>query len=223
MPKNIVLSWSGGKDSALALYKLQKKGKYKIVKLLTTITKGYLRVSIHGIRYELLLQQCRSLGFNLESIFIAKDETNKNYSIKMRNFLRKCKNKDIWGVSFGDIFLEEVRKYRLKHLYLLGMQGIFPLWKRDTLEVANNFIDLGFKAIVICVDSKSLDKRFIGRCFNRSFLADLPSNVDPCGENGEFHTFVFEGPMFKYPIKYNKGKVVFRDSRFYYLDLIPIR
>ena len=170
----------------------------------------------------MLQQQCQSLGYNLESVFLVKNETKEDYSIKMRNFLTKYKNNGIWGVGFGDIFLEEIRKYRLEHLSLLNMQGVFPLWKRNTLEIANSFIDLGFKAIVVCVDSKFLNKKFIGRRFDHNFLADLPANIDPCGENGEFHTFVSEGPVFKYPIKYKKGRVIFRDSRFYYCDLIPV-
>ncbi|MGB8780363.1 MAG: diphthine--ammonia ligase [Candidatus Bathyarchaeia archaeon] len=220
--EKVILSWSGGKDSALALYEIQKTDSYKILGLLTTLTKDYDRISIHGVRRTLLEKQADSLGFPLEKVLISKSASIKEYEFKMSEILSKYLTVGFSSVVFGDIFLEDVRKYREDYLSKMGMRGIFPLWKRDTHELAHAFIDLGFKAIVTCVDLNVLDKRFAGRIFNEQFLSDLPSSVDPCGENGEFHSFVYDGPIFQEQISHEIGEAVLRENRFYYCDLIPL-
>ncbi len=222
MKEKIVLSWSGGKDCALTLYELLKSEKYKIISLLTTITEDYNRISMHGVRNVLLQQQVESLGVPIEKILLSKKSSNEEYEAKMRRSLNKFLKKSEFSVAFGDIFLEDLRKYREDKLSLLGIKGIFPLWKKDTLQLANKFIDLGFKAIITCVDTKFLEKEFIGREFNQQFLSELPSNVDFCGENGEFHSFVYDGPIFKKKIEFLRGEIVLRENRYYYCDLCPI-
>jgi len=218
--EKVILSWSGGKDSAIALYEILKSGKYEIVSLLTTITEDYDRVSLHGVPRTLVEQQAHSLGLPLEEVFISKSSSNEEYNSKMNETLIKFKQDGISQVVFGDIFLEWVKKYREDNLSKLGMKGIFPIWGRDTTELTRSFITLGFQAIVTCVNSKVLDKRFVGRTLDKHFLAELPSNVDPGGENGEFHSFVFDGPIFKEKIAYALGESVQRDS-FYFCDLLP--
>jgi uncharacterized protein (TIGR00290 family) len=217
----VIFSWSGGKDSAMALFKIKKAKCYEIKALLTTMTKGFDRISMHGVRKKLLEQQAESLDIPIEKIYITKTESNKSYEAKLKAKLMDYKNHGISSVVIGDIFLEDLRKHREKKLSQIDMKGIFPLWKIDTKKLADSFIDSGFKAIVTCVDSKSLDKKYAGRIFDRQFLSDLPSGVDPCGENGEFHSFVFDGPIFREKIKFDIGEIVLRENRFYFCDLVP--
>jgi len=221
MKEKVILSWSGGKDSALALYELEKTESYEIAALLTTVTQEYDRISMHGVQRILLERQAESLGFPLEKVFISKDSSNEDYESKMREVLAKYLTAGVCSAVFGDIFLEDLRRHREDNLSKMGMKGIFPIWKRDTRELAHTFIDLGFSAVITCVDSSVLDKTFIGRAFDESFLSQLPSTVDPCGENGEFHSFVYDGPIFREPILHTKGEVVLRENRFYYCDLTP--
>jgi len=221
MGEKVVVAWSGGKDSALALYEILKTNRYEVLELLTTVTKDYDRISIHGVRRVLLEQQARSLGFPLEKMFVSKGVSDAEYESILLKSLNGPRTNGVFSVVFGDIFLEDVRKYREGILSKVGLKGIFPLWKRDTRQLARTFIDLGFKAVITCVDSKSLGKDFVGREFDRQFLADLPSNVDPCGENGEFHSFVYDGPIFSERIFFTKGEIVLRENRFYYCDLVP--
>lgn len=222
MKQKILLSWSGGKDSALALQHLQNNGNIEIIALLTTVTEDYDRISLHGVRSELLVQQAKCLGYPLEKVTISKTTSNEEYDSKMQEILEKYLALGVSTVVFGDIFLEDVRKYREENLSKIGMKGIFPLWGRDTTELANMFINSGFKAIVTCVDSNILPKEFVGRVIDKQFLSDLPSNVDPSGENGEFHSFVYDGPIFKNKIFYRIGNVVLRDDRFYFCDLLTV-
>ncbi len=221
MKEKVLLSWSGGKDSALALYELKKAGNCEIVALLTTISQDYDRISMHGVRRVLLEQQAESLGLPLEKVFISKETCNKDYESKMREVLAKYLAYGVRSAVFGDIFLEDLRKHREENLSKIGMKGIFPLWKRNTAELAHTFINLGFKAVVSCVDSNVLDKRFVGRAFDKQFLSELPSNVDRSGENGEFHSFVYDGPIFQEKISYELGEIVLKENRFYYCDLTP--
>ena len=221
MGEKVVVAWSGGKDSALALYEILKTNRYEVLELLTTVTQDYDRISIHGVRRVLLEQQARSLGFPLEKMFVSKGVSDAEYESILLKSLNGHRTNGVFSVVFGDIFLEDVRKYREGILSKVGMKGIFPLWKRDTRQLARAFVDLGFKAVITCVDSKSLGKDFVGREFDRQFLADLPFNVDPCGENGEFHSFVYDGPIFSERIFFTKGEIVLRESRFYYCDLVP--
>ena len=221
MREQVVLTWSGGKDSALAFYYLKNSRHYQIRYLLTTITKDYNRISMHGVRSILLDRQAKSLGLPLEKVFIAKNSSDEEYGKNMKEKLLYFQAQGISSVAFSDLFLEDIRQYREKNLSKVTMQGTFPLWKKDTRELANHFIELGFKAVIVCVDSQKLDKKFAGRYFDRRFLADLPPTVDPCGENGEFHSFVFDGPIFKKPIPFKIGDIVLREKRFYFFDLIP--
>jgi len=221
MPEKVLFTWSGGKDSAMALYELQNDSAYEVSALLTTVTEKYDRVSMHGVRRILLEEQSESLGLPLEKIFISEKSSNEEYEAKMKEKLTFFKNQRILSVVFGDIFLGDLRKYREENLAKIGMKTVFPIWKRDTTELANKFIDSGFKAVITCVDTNVLDKTFAGRIFDKQFLSDLPPSVDHCGENGEFHSFVFEGPIFKKKISFKIGETVLRDNRFCFCDLIP--
>jgi uncharacterized protein (TIGR00290 family) len=222
MVERALFTWSGGKDSVMALYEVQKVGNYEISALLTTVTKDYDRISMHGVRRSLLEQQADSLGYPLEQVLISKDASNEEYEAKMKEILGKYLKASIPTVVFGDIFLEDIRKYREENLCDIGMKAVFPIWKRNTAELAHTFVDLGFKAVVTCVDSEFLGKAFVGRLFDERFLCELPSNVDPCGENGEFHSFVYGGPLFRENLSFKLGDVVLRDNRFYFCDLIPL-
>ena len=217
-----LLSWSSGKDSARALHEIRETGQVEIVALLTTVTSDYDRISMHGVRRVLLEQQADALGLPLEEVFISANTSNEEYGAKMQALLERYAQVDVSAVVFGDIFLEDVRRYREEKLAQVGMRGLFPLWGKDTGELARAFIDLGFQAVTTCVDSHLLDRTFVGRDIDEQFLADLPPNVDPCGENGAFHSFVYNGPVFRKAIAYAKGEVVLRDNRFYYCDLLPV-
>jgi len=220
--EKILFTWSGGKDSALALYELQKSRQFEIAALITTVTTDYDRISMHGVRNVLLKQQVESLGLPLETIQISKESSNQEYEAKISDIFKLYREKGVSSVAFGDIFLEDIRKYREDNLAKVGLKGLFPLWKRDTEELAFKFIELGFKAVISCVDSEFLDRSFAGRAFDKKFLSELPENVDPCGENGEFHSFVFDGPIFRDKILYEEGNIVLRNNRFYYCDLLPV-
>jgi len=220
MMEKVVLAWSGGKDSALSLYEVQQNGKYEVVSLLTTINEYYDRVSMHGVRRTLVEQQAYSLGLPLEKVVVSRHCSNEEYDTKIRRTLAEFKKDGINRVVFGDIFLEWVREYRKGNLAKVGMEGIFPMWGRDTTELARSFVTLGFQAVITCVDTKSLDETYLGRTFDKQFLAGLPPGVDPAGENGEFHSFVYDGPIFKERIAYIMGESVLRNS-FYFRDLLP--
>ena len=219
--EKVIFSWSGGKDSALALYEIQKSQEYEVITLLTTITEDYDRISMHGVRRTLLEQQAHSLGLPLEKLFITKGSSNEEYEDKLVGILTRFNEAGISSVVFGDIFLEDIRKYREGNLSKIGMKGVFPLWKRDSGELVRKFIYLGFKSIVTCIDSKVIDKSFLGRVIDERFLAELPPKIDPNGENGEFHSFVSDGPIFTEGIPYTVGEVVQRDS-YYFCDLLPL-
>jgi len=220
MTKPLVVSWSGGKDSTLALNEILNNTDYEVCSLITTVTVVYDRISIHGVRNELLEQQVQSIGLPLHKVSIPKDSTNEQYEKALTDVLLKFKNEGIDEVVFGDIFLEDVKKYRDELLDKLNMKGVYPIWKKDSKELARKFIELGFKAVTTCIDSQQIDKKFVGREYDSEFLNDLPKSADPCGENGEFHTFVYDGPLFDKKIDFTKGEIVFRDDRFYYCDLI---
>jgi uncharacterized protein (TIGR00290 family) len=222
MKEKVILSWSGGKDAALALHELQRSKEYEILALLTTVTEEYDRISMHGVRRVLLERQAESLGLPLENVLISKNTSDEEYDRKMREVLQKYLATGVSCVAFGDVFLQDVRNYREENLSKIGMKGVFPLWQSDTTKLAHTFINLGFEAVITCVDSKVLDRRFVGRAFDERFLSELPSGVDPCGENGEFHSFVYAGPIFRKRILHKRGEVVLRDGRFYYCDLIPV-
>jgi len=222
MPDKILFSWSGGKDSALALHSLKNWREIEIVALLTTVTADYDRISMHGVRKELLEKQVESIGLTLEKIIISKKSSNEEYEEKMKATLLKYRDAGVNTIAFGDIFLEDLKKYREENLAKIGMKGIFPLWKQDSYILAKTFIGLEFKAVLTCVDSKQLDGNFCGREYDTSLLNDLPKGVDPCGENGEFHSFVYDGPIFKNEIPFARGDIVVRENQFYFCDLVRV-
>ena len=219
MPEPILFCWSGGKDSAMALYALLQQ-QLRVAALLTTVTQGYDRISMHGVRRELLARQAASIGLPLHEVLIPPQCVNPIYEARMEQALRCFYEQGVRKVAFGDIFLEDLRAYREKNLARIGMTALFPIWKRDTRELIRSFHAARFRAIAACVDPKVLDRSFAGRDLDASFFRDLPPRVDPCGENGEFHTFVFDGPFFRWPIPVRTGEIVHREG-FVFCDLIP--
>jgi uncharacterized protein (TIGR00290 family) len=218
----VVLSWSGGKDSSLALHVLRADPAVTVVGLLTTVTADYDRISMHGVRRSLLEKQAAAVKLPLHVVEIAAGSANDSYEQRMHFALAGLRSSGAETVAFGDIFLEDVRRFREEMTQRLGMSAIFPLWGRDTAELALEFFDLGFRAVTTCVDTQQLDASFAGRWFDASFLRDLPPAVDPCGENGEFHTFVTEGPVLAHPVPIRLGELQLRDDRFQYCDLLPV-
>ncbi|MFA9189522.1 diphthine--ammonia ligase [Flavobacterium magnesitis] len=241
--KKALFNWSSGKDSALALYKILQNPEFEINCLLTSVNQQFQRISMHGVRVELLEQQAESIGIPLEIMQIPEMPTMEVYEDVMQQTLEKLKNRGITHSVFGDIFLEDLRKYREDKLATMGFKGVFPIWKIPTHNLIQEFIALGFKTIVVCVNERYLDKSFVGRIIDQQFIDDLPENVDVCGENGEFHTFSFDGPIFSKPIDFEIGEIVYRkyekpkqdssntacdtndstayDYGFWYCDLIP--
>jgi uncharacterized protein (TIGR00290 family) len=220
MPQKILLAWSGGKDSAMALHELRRMPDIDIVGLLTTVTEGYDRISMHGVRRSLLEDQAESLGLALERVDIPPDCPNQVYECRMQEVLERLKGRGVETVAFGDLFLEEIRHYRETNLAKVGMCGIFPIWGRNTRDLLGDFLALGFKGVVVCVDTQHVPASLAGRMIDAAFLRDLPPDADPCGENGEFHTFVFDGPLFSRPVDFEIGEIVVRD-RFGFCDLVP--
>ena len=201
MPEKILLSWSGGKDSAMALAEILKGQHYEVAALMTTVTRDYNRISMHGVRHTLLELQAKSLGLQLEEVFITKNASNEEYESNMTKVLAKYQDSGVSSVVFGDIFLEDLRKYR-----------------EDMLGSVN--IASGFKAITTCVDTTVLGEHLVGREIDETFLLELPVGADPCGENGEYHSFVYDGPIFNRRIPISLGEKVLRENRFYYCDLV---
>jgi uncharacterized protein (TIGR00290 family) len=220
MCEPILFCWSGGKDSAMALHAVLQRPDFRVVALLTTVSETYERISMHGVRRELLVQQAQSIGLPLHEVHIPPQCVNPIYEARMEEALRRYCAEGVRTVAFGDIFLEDLRAYREKNLARIGMTAFFPIWKRDTRELIRGFHAARFRAIAACIDPRVLDRSFAGRELDESFFRDLPAGVDPCGENGEFHTFVFDGPIFRKPISVRAGEVVERDS-FIYCDLLP--
>jgi uncharacterized protein (TIGR00290 family) len=220
MPEPILFCWSGGKNSTMALHMLLQQKQYRVVALLTTVTEGYDRIAMHGVRRGLLQRQAESLRLPLHEVCIPPQFVNPIYEARMEEALRLFYGQGVRTVAFGDIFLEDLRVYREENLARIGMTALFPIWKRDTHELIRYFHEQRFRAIAACVDSKVLDPSFAGRELDESFFRDLPPHADPCGENGEFHTFVFDGPIFQSPIPVRTGDVVNRDG-FVFCDLLP--
>lgn len=216
----IILGWSGGKDSSLALHKIREEGRYEVISLLTTCTSGFRRISMHGVRCSLLNKQADALGIPSKKVYIPQDCDNSSYERIMQKALLEFKAKGIHTVAFGDLFLEDIRAYRERLLSEINMSAIYPIWGADTRELAIKFIQLGFLATLVCVNPLLLDPSFAGQQLDSALLDRLPAGVDPCGENGEFHTFVHDGPIFNHPINCSPGKVVKR-GQFYFSDLLP--
>lgn len=208
MKPKALFNWSSGKDSALALYKTIQEDQYEIVTLLTSINEEFQRISMHGVHVSLLEQQASLLDIPLKKMELPKEPSMEEYQSIMNATMAEIKAQGITHSIFGDIFLEDLRQYREKQLNTIGMQAVFPLWKQSTYSLIQEFLKLGFKTIVTCVNGSYLDKSFAGRIIDQQFLDDLPENVDPCGENGEFHTFTFDGPIFKSPVEFEIGETV---------------
>jgi uncharacterized protein (TIGR00290 family) len=204
----------------MALHALLRDPQFEVVALLTTVTEGYDRISMHGVRRELLRRQAESIGLPVEEVCIPPQCTNPVYEARMAEAVLRFRDRGVSHFAFGDIFLEDLRAYRETKLLQADMTALFPLWKIDTHELAERFLKDGFHAVAVCVDPRKLDKSFAGRELDAAFFRDLPAGVDPCGENGEFHTFVFDGPIFRSPIPVHIGEVVERDS-FVFCDLLP--
>jgi uncharacterized protein (TIGR00290 family) len=210
MKEKVVFCWSGGKDSALALYKLLQTGCYDVVSLLTTCNEHFQRVSMHGVRVDLLEKQAAALELPLEKMFVSQRSSNEEYLQKLTEHLLAYKARGIASFVFGDIFLEDLKRWREENLARLGLRGLFPIWKRDSRELIREFIALGFGSVVCCVNDAYLDQTALGRNIDAEFINSLPSDVDPCGENGEFHSFAFAGPIFKRPLPIKVGEKVYR-------------
>jgi len=228
MSKNIsIFNWSGGKDSTLALHHILQDPNFDVRYLLTTVNEAYNRVSMHGVRESLLIEQADSLGIPLYQIRLPESPDMAAYEESMNKHLMLLKAQDITYSIFGDLFLEDLKVYRETKLSEIGLKAEFPLWKRNTTEVLKEFISLGYKTIVVCAQQGLED--FCGRIIDDRFIEDLPAGIDPCGENGEFHTFVFDGPIFKKPIGFTLGEKVFKTypspegegvRGYWYIDLI---
>jgi len=220
MKQQVAFCWSGGKDSALALFELQQSADYEVVALLTTLTRDFNRISMHGVRRELLHRQAQAIGLPLDEVWIPQGASNAEYEAQMGEQLAIYGSAGINHVAFGDIFLEDLRLYREQNLAPLGLTALFPIWKRDTGELIDSFLMRGFRSITCCIDTRKLDDSFVGREIDRRFLSELPAGVDPCGENGEFHSYTCAGPLFDRDISVRTGETLRRDS-FLFCDLLP--
>lgn len=209
--KKAIFNWSGGKDSSLCLHKVLQQKEWEIISLLTSVNSQHQRVSMHGVRVSLLEKQAESLQLPLYQLQIPEMPSMSLYNELMEKTLGEFKNRGVESAVFGDIFLEDLREYREEQLSKIDLKASFPLWKIPTKDLMNEFLDLGFKAVIVCVNEKYLDQSFIGRELDRNFINDLPANVDVCGENGEYHSFVYDGPIFKNPVKFRLGEVVYRN------------
>lgn len=247
LKEKVIFNWSGGKDSAFCLHKVLQDQRYEIMCLLTTVSQPFQRISMHGVRVELLDLQQERIGLPLLKVQIPEMPTMDVYDNTMKSTLLNLIDQGVTASVFGDIFLEDLRKYREDKLAELNLVGLFPLWKIPTRKLMLDFIAAGFKAITTCVNDKYLDKSFVGRIIDEAFLNDLPDDVDPCGENGEYHSFVFDAPFFSKPIEFEKGEIVYRkytspapgdlsnddpsigenedtpfNNGFWYCDLVPV-
>ncbi len=219
MKERIVISFSGGKDSTLAMNRLIKEGKWEIDSLLTTVTDDYSRISMHGVREEFLEKQADSLGVKLRKVRIPSICSNQLYQQKMGEAVEQIKKEGIRYIMFGDIHLKDVKEYREKMLEGTGVTPIFPIWGEKPVDIINEYFAEGFRTRVTCVDSEQLDPMFVGREIDQDFIDEYPRSADICGENGEYHTFVFDGPIFTYPIEHTLGEKRIADERFYYVDI----
>ena len=216
----VLVSWSSGKDSAWMLHLLRQQPELEVVGLLTTINQAFDRVAMHAVRRRLLEAQARAAGLELWDVPLPWPCSNEEYEERMDSVIARAKSEGIKHVAFGDLFLEDIRRYRIEKLAGTGVDPIFPLWEQPTGSLARQMIAGGLKAVLTCVDPKQMDRRFVGRSFDPSFLAELPSAVDPCGENGEFHTFCHAGPMFSAAVPIRMGELAERDG-FWFADVLP--
>ncbi len=222
MVRRVLLSWSSGKDSAWTLHVLRQDPDVEVIGLLTTVNTTYQRVAMHATRLSIVEAQARAAGLPLHVVPLPWPCSNEIYEQAMRRALEDGVRMGATHIAFGDLFLEDIRAYRLKLLEGSGLEPLFPLWHEPTERLARRMIDAGLEAIVTCIDPKKLPSSFVGRTFDHTFLAELPEGVDPCGENGEFHTCVLAGPMFRERLRVTVGEIVERDG-FYFADLVPAR
>lgn len=217
------LFWSGGKDSAYALYKVLQEGYYEVVTLVTTLSVKHERISMHGVRASLLEKQAAATGIPLLKMWVPDMPANEAYEEVLKETYSKLKEQHITTVIFGDIFLEDLRKYREVLINEAGLKAHFPLWQQSTTLLPQEFMQAGFRTITCCISTASLKREDVGKELDAAFLAQLPPTVDPCGENGEFHTFCFDGPVFKTPVPFIKGEehyAAFSETGFWYIDLL---
>jgi uncharacterized protein (TIGR00290 family) len=235
--KKVTISWSGGKDSALALHRIFTSGEFEICHLHTVIDAGTKRVGLHGVREVLIEKQAKALGLKLVKLYLPASNDHDTYEQLMRAFYTQCFNEGIQGVVFGDIFLEDLKHFRERMLHAASLEGIFPLWKEDSKTLISEFISKGFKTIICSANAALFQSSEVGKTIDQAFINDLPPLVDPCGENGEFHTFVFDGPEFAKPVLLKKGEVIKKEyhyritlpdgtvqdtwSSFWFQELIP--
>lgn len=205
-----VLNWSGGKDATLCLHHIREVGAPRVAALLTTASEQYGRSGQHGVRMDLVERQAQRLGLPLRTVYLPENPSMEAYDRCMKEALSPFVKRGVETALFGDIFLEDIRAYRERRLAEVGMKGEFPLWQQPTEKLARTFIEEGFRAVVVCVDEQQLGREFVGRPFDHTFLEALPDTVDPCGEHGEFHTFVYDGPLFSKPVAIERGEVVYR-------------
>ena len=210
MKPRAVLFWSGGKDSGLALDRLRRAGEYEIVALITTVNAQYRRVSMHGVREELVAAQARAAGLPLDTMYVGPSGTNEAYIAALRETLGAWRERGVETVAFGDIFLADLRQWRETLLAELGLRGVFPLWHADTTQLAQEFVVRGFRAVLCCANDAMLGEADVGRVLDAAFFAGLPAGIDPCGENGEYHSFVWDGPVFRAPVAFKIGEKVYR-------------
>lgn len=218
--RKILLAWSGGKDSAWALHALRQDPQVELAGLLTTFNREFDRVAMHAVRRELVLAQAEAAGLALWAVDLPWPCSNQEYEQCMAQAMQRAIETGITAVAFGDLFLEDIRQYRERQLQQVGVEPLFPLWGLETRQLAREMIASGLRAVLTCVDPKALDRSFAGREFDAKLLADLPAGVDPCGERGEFHSFVYAGPMFDRTIPVKAGEVVERDG-FIFADVLP--
>ncbi|MEJ7659912.1 MAG: ATP-binding protein [Hymenobacter sp.] len=232
MPTQTLLSWSGGKDSALALHHARRDPRYHVAHLLTSVNAHYERVSMHGVRVALLEAQAARIGLPLTQVRLPETPSMAEYDVAQQTAFAGLRARGVEAAFYGDIFLEDLRAYREEQLARAGLRGEFPPWRRPGTELLREFLDLGFRAIIVCVNERWLDASFCGRLLDADFLRDLPPGVDPCGENGEYHSFVFDAPYFSAPILFEKDELVRRPylvppgsplagAAFWYQDLLP--
>ncbi|MTG96995.1 MULTISPECIES: diphthine--ammonia ligase [Myroides] len=208
--KEAFLNWSSGKDAAFALYQLQQSKELQVTRLMTTVNEHFGRVSMHGIRESVLRRQAECLGLPIDVVYLHEKLTLQEYEDIVTQQLQKYSEQGIYDSVYGDILLEDLKTFREQQLARLSINGVFPLWNRDTTALIHEMVDSGLKTIVVCVNEQYLDKSFVGRTIDKQFIADLPKGVDPCGENGEFHTFVYDGPMFQKPVPFEIGERVYK-------------
>ncbi|NQY68624.1 MAG: diphthine--ammonia ligase [Flavobacteriales bacterium] len=213
MKPKALFNWSGGKDSTFCLHQLMQSEEFEITTLLTSVNTHFDRISMHGVRVDLLEKQAASIGLPLRKLELPESPNMQEYEELMTVALKEIMKDGVTHSIFGDIFLEDLKEYREKQLAKIGLEAVFPIWKRPTVKLVREFIDLGYKSVIVCHNSKYMDESFSGRLIDYDFLKDLPEVVDPCGENGEFHSFVYDGPIFKEPINFEIGEKVYKEYK----------